>query len=205
MKTNKFGLITALLFSSLFVQLSVAAQSLSTWYLPQAVTDKNAQISFDLETTWHDVHGKTSGLEGKVWLADPNDSQQVNVELSLPVSKFDTDNSSRDETLREVMNEPEFKHVIFKVSKLTQDCKPELVTEKGPCLDSLLATLKIRDIEKNILVPVTISSEPAGFLIKGNVSINWSEYGVEDPSIFLIASVDPVVKINFQVLLSKPS
>lgn len=204
---NKFSryLITALLGSLSFLSSSHGDEppSATSWFLPRSLSDANAKISFKVDSTWHTVHGKTSGIIGKAWLSEPANPKSVSVQLEIPVSVFNTDNESRDEELRDIMNEKEFHNVVFSAGGLRGNCTPEVTKAEGVCQDILHSELKIREVKKELDIPITIHSEAEGFRVSGTLPVKWAEYNVEDPSIFVVASVDPVVEIEFNILLKK--
>ncbi|RIL10476.1 MAG: hypothetical protein DCC75_04285 [Proteobacteria bacterium] len=182
----------------MFASPLLAQSSASSWFLPLTVADGNTRLKFEVDSTWHTVHGKVSGVMGEIKLQEAEDPTSIQAHLEFPVQAFDTDNSSRDSRLREVMAEQEFPVVVFDANGLKRSCTPALVLRDGECRDELTGKLKIRAVSKEVVVPIVISGNPTGFHVRGEFSINWPEFGVEDPSI-LIASVDPVVVVHFQV------
>jgi polyisoprenoid-binding protein YceI len=187
--------------SLILVPLSaLAAPTTESWYLPVELSDMNTSVGFVVDSTWHTVHGVTSGITGVAKLSDQIDPASVNIMLNLPVAKFDTDNGSRDKKLRRVMAEDKFPKVRFEGTGLSGRCNPKLVIAEHKCSDLLKGKLTIRDISKDLSIPVLISFEENRFLINGSVEIDWSDFGVEDPSI-LIATVSKKVKIDFSVVL----
>lgn len=183
--------IVALLFPSV-----VFASPLS-WKTPMNLDDSNTAVSFEVDSTWHLVEGKTSGVQGG-FVIDAED--RLEGEVSVPVEKFDTDRSSRDERLREVMDEPDFKTVTFRVQSATPLCKPDAVSVNGNCDGHINGALTIRDVTKEVDVPYSIKLEGDKYKAVGSFPIQWSEFGVEDPSI-LIAKVDPTAVISFSISL----
>lgn len=197
--------VTALLFAPTVHGQQARAANTGIWNLPVNLDDKNVKVTFELDTTWHQVEGKTSSIIGKAWLKDPQIARSVNVELMLPVGKFNTDNESRDETLREIMDAEKYPEVKFRADGLLKDCLPAQVQLEGRCQDALSATLQIRDVAKKLELPVEITYQRGRYEVSGEVPLKWEEFGVEDPSIFLVATVDPVVKIIFSVQLDQPA
>jgi polyisoprenoid-binding protein YceI len=174
------------------------------WHLPQNLSDTNVSVRFTLDSTWHTIHGVTSGITGKASLKDQSDPSSVQMLLTIPVRKFDTDSGSRDRKMRKVMAADTFPDVIFTGAGLLNGCSPEQVQKDGSCSDRIRGKLTIRDVTKQIELPVVIAQNEAGYQITGEIPITWGEYNVEDPSI-LIASVDPVVEISFKVVMNPVS
>ncbi len=194
-------LFVSLISSGVFAG-AVLADS-SSWNLPAELNDKNTHIRFEVDSTWHMVHGETEGLRGEAKLLNPEDPGSVEIDFRLPVAKFDTDNSSRDERLREVMSEEKYKDIHFHASGIEGGCSPDRVLSEGSCDGVLKGQLKMLEVEKAVDVPVSIRTGTDGvFHIEGSYAFEWEPYGIEDPSI-LVAYVDPVVTVFFDVHLSK--
>ena len=187
--------VLSIFCSTLVFTTSVYADA---WNLPSALNDNNTTVTFEVDSTWHLVHGTTRGVSGKVWLESPKDFRSIRAELSLPVKSFDTDSESRDERLLEVMAAEQFPNVSFVANAAPNLCDPTTVTESSPCKADLLGTLTIRNVAKPVAIPVTVESKAGHYTIKGALSVQWADFGVEDPSI-LIAKLDPTVVVSFSL------
>jgi hypothetical protein len=55
----------------------------------------------------------------------------------------------------------------------------------------------MRDVSKEVELPVEITKEGDFYSIKGTLPLQWADYNIEDPSI-LIAKLDPTVTISYQ-------
>lgn len=181
---------------------SISSAFATPWNLPAQLSDLNTKVRFEVDSTWHLVEGATSHLEGKAWLATENDYESVNVELELPVIAFDTDNKSRNEKLRKVMESDSFPLVKIRTDKTANLCDPVVLKVGESCNGSLSGTITIRDVTKKVELPVIVTANGESYQIKGNSDIQWAEYGVADPSIF-VARVAPVAKVFFEVELAK--
>ena len=177
---------------------SAFAEQKSYWNLPQQLGINNSEALFEVDTTWHLVEGKAKDISGNVWLADPADFKSIQAKITIPVKSLDTDNSSRDENMRDVMAESQFPLIEFKLNRVKDICSPENLDQSGNCNMTLEGLLNIRGVEKNISIPANISKTTKGYQIKATTEIDWSEFGVEDPSI-LIAKVQKTVKISILV------
>lgn len=207
MKTLFFLILTLVSGTALSAQQDTTKtlpESHERWHTPQKLSPENTKVTFELDSTWHTVHGKVGTLSGTLELKDKNDPQTVRVESELIVGSFDTGSGSRDSKMRDVMGSEDFPVVKFEVDGLSKKCTPALVFKSGKCDDIMDAKLTIRDVAKKYHVPVHIESAGEAFVVKGELPVSWMEFGVEDPSI-LIASVDPVVTIFFEVTLNPQS
>ncbi len=182
-----------------------AATDAAHWYLPQKLTDQNLKVWFEVDSTWHMVEGKTANVQGQVSLIDENDARSISLQMSLPVASFDTDSSSRDERMREVMSAQKYPVVRFESNEPLQACLPAVVLRDGICSDKLVGKLTILSSTQTVQIPINIRAlAQQAFEIEGQLSIEWEKYGVEDPSI-LIARLDPVATIFFKGQLEPQS
>ncbi len=170
----------------------------TSWYLPLELNDRNTSISFEIDSTWHLIHGKTSGIRGRVWLEEPNDPKSIHGDVSIPVSLFDTDNSSRDERLREVMNAKKFGDVTFSINLVEKLCLPQSLIPNEGCSGSATGSLSIGGHEEVVPLIFLVTRTLNGFTIVGTAVFSWRIFPIEDPSI-LVAQLDDDVKVSFTV------
>ncbi len=180
--------------------LPLCALFAPVWSLPVDLSDSNTTVRFSVDSTWHLVQGSTRNISGKAWLKDPANPRSVHGELSIPVATFDTDSSRRDSRLREVMAEPQFPKVEIVVDAQESLCLPDTITPTSPCSTALSSSVTIRGVSKSFTLPTIIERTDDGFLLKGELSLQWASFGVEDPSIF-IAKLKPTVTVAFEVRL----
>lgn len=168
-----------------------------TWNLPSSLNDSNTKVSFAVDSTWHMVNGTTSNLNGSVALKDKNDPLSIVVDLKIQVKTFDTDWDSRDEKLQECMASDTYPIASFVSTRLSDSCKPTVIDIAGKCSGTLTGTITMRDVSKEVALPVSITKERDSYLISGVLPVKWAEYNIEDPSI-LIAKLDPIVTISYE-------
>jgi polyisoprenoid-binding protein YceI len=173
-----------------------------TWDLPTELRDSNTRVTFVVDSTWHTVHGSTRNIAGQVYLRDPKNPLTVVVDLRLSVKSFDTDSDLRDDRLQEVMASQAFPEVRFVSTRLSPECEPSIVTKDGGCRGALSGRLTIRDVTKEVSLPLLIRDTANGYRMEGALAIRWEDFHVEDPSI-LIAKLDPLVTITYQTTIPK--
>lgn len=198
--TILFGVLV--LSAALLVGYANAETGRESWYLPQNLSDKNAKITFKVDTTWHEVHGTTSGIRGNIKLASAPNPSVLDFQVSVPAASLMTGNESRDETLHEIMAAKTFPNISLAGVKEPIECLPAQVADDNQCSTTIEATLQIRSTAKRVRIPLVISHQNNRFIISGKFSIDWKAFGVEDPSIFLIARVNSTVQVDFEVELT---
>lgn len=170
------------------------------WNLPKSLTTTNAKINFEVDTTWHMVHGTVNEVRGELSLSDPNRYDSIIGTITIPVAGLDTDNNSRDETMRESMHSDKFPNIQFKVNSVQKVCDPNSLSKGASCPFVLVGGLTIRDITQNVILEGQVTFNGSDYIIIGETNIKWQEYGIEDPSIF-IAAVYPDTKIKVELKL----
>lgn len=193
MKNVLLGSIATALASFAVVPRGVMAD---TWNLPSQLNDSNTKVSFVVDSTWHTINGTTKNVNGSVVLKDKNDPLSIVVDLKIQVKTFDTDWDSRDGELQECMASDTYPLVSFTSNRLSEACKPALIDATGKCAGTLTGILTMRDVSKEVALPVSITKGQDSYLISGKLPVTWAEYNIEDPSI-LIAKLDPVVTISY--------
>lgn len=197
-KLMKKILLTALAASMLIFS---SAQAETYWNLPVQISDSNTIVGFEVDTTWHTVHGKTANISGNIMLSDPKDYKSIQATVVLPVSSFNTNSESRDKTLRESMSAQNYPKVTVKVTSVENICAPKDLDTIPSCAGMLVGSLTIRDTEREVRIPAQVSKQQDGhYLVSGSLTFSWAAFGVEDPSIF-IAKVNENVTVKFEVTL----
>ena len=166
------------------------------WNLPQELSEKNIQLSFEVDTTMHLVKGAVTGISGKAWLEDETDPSSIRAEIKLPLNLFNTGNESRDRKLREVMGFAHQPELVFRILSVKEICSPQSLVSQGTCHGSINGELKINEITRGISFPIVIHRDGDIFEVSGETSVSWPDYNVEDPSTFL-AKLEKDVRVHF--------
>ena len=161
---------------------------------PLDLNDNNTAIRFEVDSTWHLVKGKTSGVQGNIRLDDPSVLSSVRGEIRVPVASFDTDSSRRDKRMREVMAADNYTHVIFSIASAELSCTPESLQSSKPCNITLHGDLSIRGQSRPWNIPTTLTSSEGAYFLHGEAKLRWADFGVEDPSI-IVAKLNAEVKV----------
>jgi polyisoprenoid-binding protein YceI len=191
---------SALFLSLILFPLQLMAEGQPTWDLPQKLNDKNTQVKFEVDTTWHVVYGEIKNTSGKVSLSNPEDLRSITAEIRFPVKSFSTGWDKRDDSLHDSMKADKYSDVIFRSTHLGGACLPETIEKEGSCNAMLTGTLQITDTVKEIIIPVTISKEKNQYKITGKYKFEWKAYNMEDPSI-IIAKVNPNVEVTYTAFI----
>lgn len=192
-------LITSFCFNSVLF-----AQSDNQIKFPIILNDQNTTVNFEVDSTWHMVHGKTSQIKGELFLEKPEQISSLKGQIVIPVVSFNTDNSSRDKKLLLVMAASQFPDVQLEVINTKNLCEPNQVAQGelgNSCLGEVEAQLQIRDVNQKINFPIKLEKNANGVFVSGHFILNWKDFNVEDPSI-LIAKVKAEAKVSFELKLN---
>jgi polyisoprenoid-binding protein YceI len=179
--------------------LSASSVYAQTWTPPAEVSSETVKINFEVDSTWHLIEGDVPKVSGRIWLESKSDPTSIRGELKAEVAAFDTDNGSRDKELRHVMDAEKFPVVMMAITGFEgEPCSPIKVEKAGECRGVLKSKITIRDVSKDVHLPYVIKQDEGNYDVKGDFSLQWAEFGVEDPSI-LVAKLDETVKIKYSL------
>lgn len=169
--------------------------------LPAELNSTSMTIEFDVDTTWHTVHGVAKDLAGRVWFEIPSDPGSIRASLTIPVSALDTGSESRDDEMRDSMESNRFPSIHVEMPRISPSCDVRALVVGSACTYATKGTVTIRDVTLPIALEGDVNREARGtLLVKGSTHLDWSAFGVKDPSI-LIAKVNEEVKIRFVMTL----
>jgi hypothetical protein len=168
------------------------------WSLPLVLSDDNTKVSFELSSTWHDLHGSSSRITGRVWLDNEQDSLSIRAIINFPVSQLSTGGEMRDERMFEVMDSDHHHFVTVAIDSILPQCQAKGFALGESCSVVLSARLSIRGNERALSLPGIMSRDNDSAKLSGSVKFSWVDFGVEDPSI-LVAKLDPEMQVSYSV------
>jgi polyisoprenoid-binding protein YceI len=130
-----------------------------------------SSVQFKIKNFGFNTGGTFSGLKGSI-VFDANNLMAANFDITIDASSVNTDNSMRDDHLREesyfdVKNYPQ---IHFVSSKVTKSNKNGVFFVSGK--------LTIKKQTKDISFPFTADAQADGYLFKGNFKINRRDFDV---------------------------
>lgn len=173
--------------------LLVSAES---WQSVHKVSDSNSALTFEVDSTWHLIHGRVPDVTGQIEITSNGDTSTISGEVIASVERFNTENKSRDAELKNVMAAKNYPSVTLRINSTGNVCSPDGVKKSGGCSGTISGSLTIRDVTRKVEIPYKITQEGDGFKVLGEFELKWEDYGVEDPSI-LIAKLHDTVKVSF--------
>lgn len=193
---KKIGLVV---LATVLGVLSINAQTASTW----SIDKTHSSVNFSIGHLLSSVTGKFKNFDGNIKF-DPNNLQSSAAEFTIFVKSIDTDASKRDEHLQneDFFNSEKYPTITFKSTKI----------EKKSGMKYLVhGKLTIKDVTKNVVLPLTITGEMDHPMMKNTVvlglvvdtEINRTDYGVGTGSWAASAVVSNKVKIHIPMELTR--
>lgn len=166
-----------------FTSLSVTAQD----YVPD---DAGSNVHFVIKHFGFNAAGDFTGLKGEIFF-DPKNIGTGKFNLSVDAASINTDNSSRDKSLRtdEYFDVKRFPLITLKSEKVTNTNK----TNEG--FYFFTGNFTIRDSTHSISFPFKAEKTIEGYIFTGEFEIDRNDYGVGEKS----AVLGDKVKISFKV------
>ena len=171
------------------------------WKVPETLNDSNTKIYFDVDSTWHIVHGKLSGITGTIAPLDPATPLSVTAELHFPIQGISTGFSLRDDSLHEHFESETYPEATLTILGSNGTCTVTSL-EGQVCKVTLDSELTIHGTTKKLELPATIVPAFGGALLSGSVEFDWQTFGIKDPSMS-ISTVKPMVSVYYSVRLKE--
>lgn len=99
-------------------------------------------------------------------------------ELSVDVFSFDSDDTRRDGNVEEHLNGETYKFVTYKYALYDNEAS---------------GTMTINGVSKEISFPVTMQEKDGKLFVEGNISIKYSDFGMETPSNLILSAYDDLI------------
>lgn len=154
------------------------------------------EAGFDLKATAHTVHGSTTRVAGEVGVS-PGEAGVLTFSgtISIGAAELKTGNDRRDATMHSKS--------LLVATFPTIDLAPErftpsgATTRPGSMAGTLTGRLTIRGRTRPQTIAVTLTPENGRIVASGTFDVSWLEFGVPDPSFFVVR-VEKVAHAHFR-------
>lgn len=169
----------------LFCLISVAGYSQK--YIP---SDADSKVHFTIRNFGIKTGGQLSGLKGEIYFFT-SDLPSCQFNVSVDPSTIDTDNGSRDRSLKgdEYFDSQRYPVITITSTKIEKTNK----SESG--FYYFTGTLNMHGVTKTIAFPFHIEKINDDYLFTGEFEINRLDYGVGDNSAVLSNTVDVTLSV----------
>ena len=155
------------------------------------------EAGFDLKATAHTVHARTTRALGEVTVV-PGDGGALALSgwIEIDAGTLDSGNERRDKKMRsESLAVDRFPTLRFEPSRF----EPSAAIARGDRVEGrLIGHLKIRGVTRPATLAASLTLQGGRIVAEGTFDVRWAEYGVPDPSVFVLR-VDPVAHARFRV------
>lgn len=176
---------------------ALALQQAAAFPLQRFGVDPSASsIRFLGTSTLHDFEGVAKVLGGEVRVDPARLSATGGGTLWVEAQSLDTDNSSRDEDMRETLAVTQFPRITFELDAL----EGTLANWTGKLQARGRFTVRGVAAKKTVKLNVTPAAN-GGFRAKGKVKLSLAEHKIEPPSV-LFVTVDDAIEVQFDVVFA---
>jgi len=188
----------------------VADEAADTGAKVFVVDPEGSEVTFLMETTWHEVHGTARGITGTIESAGGSLFADAVVTFVVDATTMETGNGRRDKTMHaDYMMTSEWPRITFRSTAppvlLGKDAGGGAVSlGKEPGADAgavsfeLAGDLTVRSETRGVILSLTARPDGDGWVVTGEHIVSLRDYGIPDPSIFL-NKVQDAVKVTFSV------
>ena len=138
-----------------------------------------------------DIVGKNKSVSGEITWIKINSSIQFNAQIVIDAAKFESDNETRDEDIREILEANRYPQIVFELSNI-EDFDTRIINEEGKILEeqSFIAVgmLRVHGISKEIRFPISISLQKNQIFVEGTEKIRFTDFNIEPPTFGWIVS-----------------
>lgn len=187
-----FLLLPILLIGRLAVPVPAEAQDTSDQIVVRL--DPNASnVTFTLGATLHTVEGSFDVTRGEIRF-DP-DSGKASGEIVVDVTSGDTGKEGRDEDMHaKVLESNQYPKAVLTPTRIDGD-----LPDSGSGKLTLRGTLKLHGSTHEVSIPTEVTVEGDRLEATGSFRIPYVDWGMTDPSKFLL-SVDPHVDVTLEAV-----
>lgn len=184
-----------------FLTLGVSSEAYSKTYYMK-FNNKESSINFYVSSTLHNVEGDVKKFKGQISIksSDENEIDSAEGFLEISTDSFFTNQTQRDSKMKtDILSVLKYPLIKFKVTgaKVTGN----KIKQDGTVFFKLLGNLTIRDVSKNVEIPVKakLSADKESAQVTGSYTLNFKDYNVPDPSLPIIGKVDENINIKFNL------
>lgn len=184
---------TVLFLTALLAQATAPAAGGSTF----SVHPQKSLLRYTVVHKFHTVHGESKQVQGKALLKADGTLQ---VMVRAPIGSFQSGDGNRDEHMRETLEEPKYRYVVYKGVARLSAATSALPAKLDVVLNGELDFHGRKRAEK---VPVHVeSNRPGHARATGHFVVSLDRYQIERPSLLLI-KIDDACTIDFDFQLTE--
>ena len=170
-----------------------------------AFTNSGSKVQFHMNASLHEIDGEAQKFQGHLNI----NGQESNGEVTIQADSLTTFLGVRDDKMhQETIQVSRYPNIVYTIHSIEGEKKNKL-TEERYQIDShtgsgkviLHGTLKVARVSREVSIPAAYRWEDDALRLIGSVTIQWTDFSLPDPSIF-ISTLQPPVDIKFSVYAS---
>jgi polyisoprenoid-binding protein YceI len=182
---------TCLLLAGLML-LAISARAIESTL---EIDRTRSHIEVDVKATLNSFTAKLTAYNANLSI-DPENNKVALAQVQFRFADLKTGNEDRDTHMREWQSTEQFPEAIY-IMKSLEPAAGGKYTARG--------TFIFHGASRELTFPVTITTDNKLYAIDGEFPLDTREYGLSTIKKYLVAKVNPVVKIRFHLQGSIPS
>ena len=158
-----------------------------------------SSVRWELPATFEPIKGIVPLFQGTIE-ATPlsGGGWDVKAHIVVPAAAMRTGNRRRDRTLREkVLQTARYPEIVFDLRQFTGDLSKFRPGSTFPV--EVAGDLTVHGRTAAVQLPVDVSVFPGAVILTGSFPVHWKAYGLEDPSVPLVARVKEPMFVAFRL------
>lgn len=153
------------------------------------------RVGFDAKSTLHDFSGVTSNVKGSFRVDFDDPEGACSGEIVAAAGTLKTGVEGRDAKMLEHLDVKSFPEIKFKIERF-RPSEGGVDVAKMTAKGEVSGTMSIRGVERPLTIPVAVEVDPQRrVVVKGEVPLKLSDYGVPVPSQLGVINMEDEVKI----------
>lgn len=178
---------------ALTILAAVVLLPLGTFTLDPA----HSQVEFVVRDNRGGFTGEAHAVEVKATVREHDESFRADVEVRIDARRITTGVGVRDAQMRrDFLQTARFPFITFKGTAVPRERPGAL-----PFPAVLRGTLTIRDVTREVEIPVRVTALADAYLAEGQVTLRMSDFGIPIPRFLVFVAEDPVL-VRFKVRLN---
>jgi polyisoprenoid-binding protein YceI len=158
-----------------------------------------SSVRWELPATFEPIKGIVPLFQGTIE-ATPLSSGgwDVKARIVVPAAAMRTGNRRRDRVLREkVLETARYPEIVFELRQFTGDLSRFRPGATFPV--EVVGDLTVHGRTAPVQLPVDVSVFPGAVILTGSFPVHWKAYGLDDPSLPLVARIKEPMFVAFRL------